>query len=148
MHLLKEFYGKLPDDKIKIKWNKNPIRMDIFLEFLTVSTIRSNDHLGSCNGWTKLQNKELNLSISGGIVCGIEYLDSLSFGEKLANPYNNFVNPFYLWEILTKKGMDFFYIYYDAEITERTDNLYRMIKSTKTKLKNLTGLYNKIIQEG
>ena len=145
MHLLKEFYGKLPVDKIKINGNKNPIEMDKFLKFLTVETVRSNDHLGSDNGWTKLENKELNLSVDGGIVNKTEYLDSIKFGNKLANPYNNYVNPFFLWEILTKDGLDFFFAYYENEITKRIDDLSRKINTQRKQLGNLESLYNKII---
>src|SRR5688572_9885530 len=98
------FYNKLQTDKIKIYWNKNPIRMDLFLSFLTVATERSQKHLGSDTGWTKHFNKECNLIVSGGIVGNTEYLDSLEYGIKLSNPYNNYVNPFYLFDILTTKG--------------------------------------------
>jgi hypothetical protein len=89
----KEFYNKLQSDKIRINWNKNPIKMDIFLSFLVVPVVRSSDHLGSDNGWTLLENKEISLRIGGGVVGGVEYLDHLELGTKLANPYNNYVNP-------------------------------------------------------
>ncbi len=145
MYLLKEFYGKLPDDKIKINWNKKPIKMEKFLSFLTVPTTRSKDHLGSCDGWTKLKNKELNLSITGGIINRVEWLDHIQFGKNLANPYNNYVNPFYLWEILTKDGLDFFYEYYVDEITKRIKDMELKIKSTEKQLSELTDFYNKII---
>jgi len=145
MHLLKEFYGKLPDEKIKINWNKNPIKMEKFLSFLTVPTVRSKEHLGACNGWTLLKNEELNLRITGGIVNKVEWLDNIQFGKKLANPYNNYVNPFYLWEILTKDGLDFFYEYYDDEITKRIKDMKMKIKTTEKQLNDLTDFYNKII---
>ncbi len=144
MYLLKEFYGKLPDDKIKINWNKNPIKIDKFLSFLTVKTTRSKDHLGSCNGWTLHENKELFLYVTGGIVNGNEWLDNIQFGRNLANSYNNYVNPFYLWEIMTKEGLDFFLAYYDDEITKRIDELSNKIKSTKATLDDLENFYNKI----
>lgn len=144
MYLLKEFYGKLPDDKIKINWNKNPIKMDKFLSFLTMKTIRSKDHLGSCNGWTLHENKELFLYVTGGIVNGNEWLDNIQFGRNLANSYNNYVNPFYLWEIMTEEGLDFFLAYYDDEITKQIDELSNKIKSTKANLDTLENLYNKI----
>lgn len=144
MYLLKEFYGKLPNDKIKIHWNKNPIKMDKFLSFLTVKTTRSKDHLGSCNGWTIHENKEIFLYVTGGIVNGNEWLDNIQFGRNLANSYNNYVNPFYLWEIMTKEGLDFFLTYYEDEITKRIDELSNKIKSTKANLENLENFYNKI----
>ena len=145
MYLLKEFYGKLPDDKIKIKWNKKPIKMDEFLSFLTVETIKSNDHLGHCNGWTKHKNKELKLFITGGIINGTEWLDSIQFGKNLANPYNNYVNPFYLYEIMSKDGLDFFLEYYEDEISKRISELSNKIKSIKANLEDLESLYNKIM---
>lgn len=144
MYLLKEFYGKLPDDKIKINWNKKPIKMEKFLSFLKVKTVRSKDHLGHCNGWTKHKNKELQLSVTGGIVNGSEWLDHIQFGKNLANPYNNYVNPFYLWEIMSKDGLDFFLAYYDDEIKKRIDELSKKIKSTKANLDDLENFYNKI----
>lgn len=144
MYLLKEFYGKLPDDKIKINWNKNPIKIDKFLSFLTVKTTRSKDHLGSCNGWTLYENKELFLYVTGGIVNGNEWLDNIQFGRNLANSYNNYVNPFYLWEIMTQEGLDFFLAYYDNEITKQIDELSNKIKSTKATLYDLENFYNKI----
>ena len=144
MYLLKEFYGKLPDDKIKINWNKNPIKIDKFLSFLTVKTTRSKDHLGSCNGWTLHENKELFLYVTGGIVNGNEWLDNIQFGRNLANSYNNYVNPFYLWEIMTQEGLDFFIAYYDNEITKQIDELSNKIKSTKATLADLENFYNKI----
>ena len=144
MYLLKEFYGKLPDDKIKINWNKNPIKIDKFLSFLTVKTTRSKDHLGSCNGWTLHENKELFLYVTGGIVNGNEWLDNIQFGRNLANSYNNYVNPFYLWEIMTQEGLDFFLAYYDNEITKQIDELSNKIKSTKATLYDLENFYNKI----
>jgi hypothetical protein len=110
------FYNKLKYDKIKMNWNKNPIRMDLFISFLNVELIRSNDHLGSNNGWTKLQNDYIKLYVGGGIVNGIEYLDTLKYGEKLSNVYNNFVNPFYLFEIMTIEGQKFFIDYYKEDI--------------------------------
>lgn len=144
MYLLKEFYGKLPDDKIKINWNKNPIKIDKFLSFLTVKTTRSKDHLGSCNGWTLHENKELFLYVTGGIVNGNEWLDNIQLGRNLANSYNNYVNPFYLWEIMTEEGLDFFLAYYDDEITKQINELSNKIKSTKANLDDLENFYNKI----
>lgn len=91
------FYNKLKDDKIKINWNENPIRMELFLSFLTIEVERSRAHLGSNNGWTKLYNKEHGLIVSGGVLGAIEYLDHIEYGIKLSNPYNNYVNPFYLF---------------------------------------------------
>jgi len=114
----KEFYCKLKDDKIKINWNKNPIRMDVFLSFLTIPVEIIIDHLGSNTGWTKRENKEAALIVGGGILNGVEYLDSLQFGAKLSNAYNNYVNPFFIFGVMTKQGKSFFLDYYKDEILE------------------------------
>lgn len=110
------FYDKLQSDKIKINWNKNPIKMDMFLSFLTIPVERSYDHLGSDTGWTRLNNKEHKLIIGGGIVGNIEYLDTIQYGTKLSNQYNNYVNPFYLSSLLTRQGQAFFLKYYADDI--------------------------------
>src|ERR1035437_6426280 len=142
MNLVPEFYSKLPDEKIKINWNKNPIKMDLFLSFLTVEVVRSHDHLGDCNGWTLLENKGLNLSIMGGVIHGVEYLDTLKFKTKLSNPYNNFINPFFRFEILTKEGKLFFIEYYKDDINKIvTDNKNRVehLKKQLSKQENQIG---------
>ncbi len=123
------FYNKLNNDKIKINWNKNPIKMDLFISFLNVKLVRSHDHLGSNNGWTKLNNESISLVIGGGFVNGIEYLDSIQFGRKLSNPYNNYVNPFYLFEIMTSEGQSFFVDYYK-------DDINNIVKSYEDKKNN------------
>jgi hypothetical protein len=145
MYLLKEFYGKLLDEKIKITGNKNPIKMEKFLSFLTVLVTKSKSHLGACNGWTLYENKEVELYISGGIVNGSEWLDNIKFGKNLANQYNNYVNPFYLWEIISKEGLDFFLDYYAAEIAKRIDDLSNKIIGIKDELVDMESVYNKII---
>lgn len=91
--------------------------MDLFLSFLTIEVERSYDHFGSSTGWTRLNNKEHKLVIGGGIIRSIEYLDRLEYGIKLSNSYNNYVNPFYLFGILTKEGQAFFLEYYAIEIS-------------------------------
>lgn len=96
---------------LEINGNKNPVRMDEFMSFLTVQVKRSHDHLGSDNGWTKLIG-ENNFEITGGIVGGVEYLDSIQYGKKLHNEFNNYVNPFHIFEILTEEGKQFFINYY------------------------------------
>jgi len=112
------FYSKLSADKIKINWNKRPIKMGLFLSFLkdNIELKRSHDHLGSTTGWTKLHDESLKLVIGGGMLGDTEYLDSIQYGTKLDNPYNNYVNPFYLFDILTKEGREFFLNYYKDEI--------------------------------
>ncbi len=112
---MQEFYKSLSTDKIKINCNKMPIKMDLFLSFLTVKVNRQKNFLGSDLGWTKLTGENC-LEISGGIANGAEYLDNLKYKKNLNNPYNNYVNPFYLFEILTDSGKKFFVEYYADEI--------------------------------
>jgi hypothetical protein len=110
------FKKELSDEKIKMNWNKNPILMETFLRFLTIDIEKSKNHFGSERGWTLYFNEYHKLEIAGGIVEGIEYLDNIKYGEKLANRYNNFVNPFYLFEIINNEGQEFFLDYYKDEI--------------------------------
>jgi len=110
------FYDKLDMDKIKINWNEKPIKMEIFLSFLLIKVNKTYDHLGSDNGWTCYKNDYINLKVGGGIVNGIEYLDRIKFRKILSNPYNNYVNPFYLFDIMNEKGKSFFYDYYKNDI--------------------------------
>jgi hypothetical protein len=109
---------KLPQDKIEINWNKKPVRMDLFLSFLTNELTRSSEHLGHCNGWTRLFGDD-DLEVGGGMVGGVEYLDTLQYRRKLENPYNNYVSPFSLFEIMTTEGKQFFLDYYSTEIQEQ-----------------------------
>jgi len=110
------FLKKMPGDKVKINWNKSPIEMELFLSFLMVDTTRSNDHLGYTNGWTRLYGDN-DLTVGGGRVGGVEYLDNIQYGKNLDNGYNNYVNPFYLFEIMTGEGKEFFLNYYSDEIS-------------------------------
>lgn len=112
---MNEYINKLTKKKIEINWNKNPIKMELFLSFLTVEVVKSNRHLGSDTGWTRY-NGENNLQISGGVVRGVEYLDTLKYKENLDNRWNDFVNPFHLFDILNNEGKKFFFDYYKEEI--------------------------------
>lgn len=122
------FYRKLKHDKIEINWNKNPIKMNLFLSFLQVEVIRSTNHLGSDTGWTQLRNDERQLIVGGGIVNGVEFLDRLQYGRNLSNPYNNYVNPFYLFDILSKEGQRFFLDYYKSDIDKLVSDQKSSIK--------------------
>lgn len=128
---MKKFLQKLPFDKIKINWNKRPIRMDQFLSFLTVDVEVSRNHLGYENGWTRYYGDN-GLIVGGGIIRysngSVEYLDSLQYGEKLDNPYNNFVNPFYLFEIMNDEGKRFFLEYYSEDIQKELDSAQKALK--------------------
>jgi len=124
---MKDLKARLPHDKIKINWNENPIEMSKFLSFLTIDVVQCKDFLGYSNGWTRRENKDCNLFIRGGHVNSKEWLDDLEYGVKLANPYNNYVNPFYLFDIMTNEGRAFFIEYYKEDIekiqTELTDKV-------------------------
>lgn len=144
MEKKKEFYKYLSNDKVKINWNKNPIEIKLFVSFLTVDVVRNKDCLGSDNGWTLLENKELNLKIGGGVVNGVELLDTLQFGTKLDNPYNNYVNPFYIFSILNNEGRLFFFEYYKSDIEQltkqhedRIHNLKSSLAETKKELQEM-----------
>ena len=107
--------NNFPGDKIKMNWNKNPILMEVFLSFLTVEVKKDEKCWGSENGWTQ-HTGENNLVVRGGVVNRVEYLDSLQYGKNIDNPYNNYVNPFHLFTIMTKEGQRFFFDYYSSEI--------------------------------
>jgi hypothetical protein len=113
---LSRFYEQISFKKIEINWNESPIEMGLFLSFLTVPVVIIPEHFGSDTGWTLRENKELNLKIKGGVVGRTEYLNSIQFGDKLQNRYNNYCNPFYLFDILTDEGKRYFVDYYKDEI--------------------------------
>jgi len=140
-------------EMIKINWNKNPVKMDLFLSFLTIKVERSYNHLGSFTGWSLLFNKEIKLEIGGGTVKGIEYLNDLKYGEKLDNPYNNYVTPFYLFDILTEEGKKFFLGYYKEEIdktlknqTDKVISLSNQLKDNKNLLINMADEYHNLLK--
>lgn len=134
-------------DAIHINSKKKTIKMDVFLSFLTVPVIRSRNHLGCNNGWTLLENEEIHLKVGGGIINSVEYLDNLQLGTKLSNPYNNYVNPFYLWDILYDQGKEFFVGYYTDEISGIINSVIKSIEATENKLANLKYNHKKMMEE-
>lgn len=144
MELNKEFYYHLDMKKIEINWNKNPIPMEKFLSFLTIPVLKSTDHLGYSNGWTRFYNDEFNLSVKGGVCDGGHWLHDLQFGHKLHNPYNNYVSPFYLFEVFTDEGKVFFVNYYKKEIKELMNKQKAKVKQLNAKLKEEKILEQKI----
>ena len=112
-----DIFNKLSDNKINTNFNNKPIEMKLFLSFLKVDVKRS-DIFGYGYGWTILENNEINLKIRGALFDGKEWLESLQFGTKLQNKYDNYVNPFYLLDILTEEGVKFFLDYYKEDIDE------------------------------
>lgn len=138
------FIAKLSLNKIKMNWNKNPIKMNEFLPLLTVPVYQGKGHLGCENGWTKWYNDDNKLIISGGIVRGIEYLDTLQYKTKLYNPYNNYVNPFYLFEIMTEVGKKFFLDYYSSEIEKEINDAEKSLSLARIYRDNIVEFYKGI----
>lgn len=145
--LNKNFYYHLDMKKIEINLNKNPIPMEKFLSFLTITVVRSTDHLGASNGWTKYRNEEHKLIVGGGVCDGGHWLHDLQFGNKLHNPYNNYVNPFYLFDILNDEGKSFFVNYYKKEINELLSKQKSKVKNLSSELKEEKELQSKMSKE-
>ena len=148
MDLRQEFYRKLDYKKISINTSdKKRIKMDLFLSFLTIDVERSKRHLGSSNGWTKLTNKEHKLIVSGGVLNGVEYLDSVQYGENLHNPYNNWVTPLNMFDILNKEGRAFFMDFYQTNIDKIIESSSNKIDRLKKELEHAKTLKREIINE-
>jgi hypothetical protein len=147
MNLVNEFYSKLKHDKIELNWNKNPIPMSKFLSFLAIPTERSTDHLGSSTGWTLHFNTEAKLRVGGAIYGGIEWLNRVEYGTNMMNPYNNYVNPFFIFDILTEEGKVFFVDYYAKEIDEILSSLDSSVQSLKQQLIAKEGLQKEVKSE-
>lgn len=145
--MIKILFKELDSNKIKISWNKNPIKMELFLSFLTIPVERSYNHLGAFTGWTRLFNDNYNLEIGGGKVNDIEYLDSLKFGKRLSNPYNDYVNPFYLFDIFTLEGKQFFLEYYKSDINELIKDKKIKIEKQEKLIEEQKNYLNKIEEE-
>ena len=135
---------------IQCIWSKNPIPMENFLQFLTIKTKLSRKNLGGSNGWRERYNESENLVIKGGVIRGVEYLHAIEFGEKLQNPYNNFVNPFYLFPLMTSEGKAFFKGYYSAEIKSLIKGLKENVVEAKSQIETDMAMVKELekIQEG
>lgn len=122
------FYRKLEYKRIKISKQNTPIKMSLFLSFLTVDVTKSTNHLGIGNGWTQYYNNELSLTINGGFVDSIEYLDSIKYGERKHNQYNDFITPFQMFDLLTTQGKSFFLSFYRDDINDLISNIDSSLK--------------------
>lgn len=142
-----EFYKKLDCDKLQMNQNKNPIEIKLFLSFLTVVVEESHDHLGSCTGWTLYKNDLEKLYISGGKVNGTEYLNNVMRGIKLQNNYNNYVNPFYLFDILTDEGKQFFANYYRQDILQLVEKQNKIVRALLEKTELEKSIYYDYLNE-
>jgi hypothetical protein len=132
---VKDFYKLLPIAKIEANLNPYPIKMELFISFLTIKLKRKLNCLGSINGWTKLENIENSLIIQGCKSNGVEYLDSIESKKNPTNKHNDYVNPFSIFELLSKKGKLFFFRYYMSEISQHTSHVEDDIKFLGHKLK-------------
>lgn len=142
-----EFYRLLSNDKFRIGC-KNPIPMKFVLDNLTVPVTECTDHLGYCNGWTQYRNDLIKLIVSGGIVGKIEYLEYLQYGKNLQNPYNNFVNPFYIFDLLTDEAKKFFVEYYIDDIesihTQTLNEISRLQQQLENKRRKFAVVSNEV----
>lgn len=129
------YFSKISNEVTEFNHNKNPIRMDLFLSFLTVNVTRSTEHLGACNGWTELRG-ENNLQISGGIINGVEYLNNIKYMQNLHNAYNNYVNPFYIFDLLTDEGKQFFVDYCKTDIDKIINEANNRLEAAKKQLES------------
>lgn len=142
------FYESLSTDKYKlVHWNENLIRMDLFTSFLTVPLERSHEHMGHITGWTLLFNTEHKLEIRGGIYGGVEYLDDIKYGHRIANAYNDYVNPFYIMNILSKEGIRFFMKYYSVEIDTIIAGTKQQVQFKRQQLENARVIKKQVLAE-
>ena len=133
---MNKILSKLSSNKTNINWNKNPIDMDLFLYFLNVEVFPQTKFLGSSTGWTQYQGDN-NLIITGGRIGSKHYLDSIQYGKNLDNPYNNYVNPFYLFDIMNQEGKKFFLKYYKDDIDALLNKNEEKLKYQKEILKKI-----------
>jgi hypothetical protein len=130
--------------------SKNPIPMEKFLQFLTIKTKLSCKNLGRSYGWRERYNEAEKLIITGGVMRGVEYLDAIEFGEKLQNPYNNYVNPFYLFPLMTSEGKAFFKEHYRDEIKNLIKAAEENVFEAKNQIEREMAIVKELekIQEG
>ena len=133
-----EILSKINKKKYEITyWNKNLIKMDLFKSFLIIDIELIEDHLGASNGWTMYENTKHELTITGGFFEGVEYLHTLRYKENLDNPWNNFVNPFHLFDIFKEDGKRFFCEYYKEDINGLLEKCNKNIEISKSELTKL-----------
>lgn len=147
MNYKKELYDKLDSSKIEIAQNINPIRMEQFMSFLKVPVVKIKDSLGSSTGWTRYENEEIGLVICGCSVRGVEYLDSIQYKKNPSNKYNNYVNPFFIFDLLSKDGRKFFANYYETEILKIISDTKSALEAAKKNVITLNELYDGLVKE-
>ena len=93
------------------------------------------DFLGKSNGWTRHENKDYNIEITGARVYdlgGVEYFNTVQvIRAKLDNPYNDFVSVFYLWNFLNTEGKAHFINVYADEISALKEKKKRAFKKAQ-----------------
>lgn len=147
MNYKKELYDKLDSSKIEIAQNINPIRMEQFMSFLKVPVVKIKDSLGSSTGWTRYENEEIGLVICGCSVRGVEYLDCIQYKKNPSNKYNNYVNPFFIFDLLSKDGRKFFANYYETEILKIISDTKSALEAAKKNVITLNELYDGLVKE-
>tara|TARA_B000000565_G_scaffold255758_1_gene237535 strand:+ start:51671 stop:52165 length:495 start_codon:yes stop_codon:yes gene_type:complete len=117
---------------------KKPARIEMktFMSYFDIEfTEVEGDFLGKSNGWTRHENKEYNIEISGAYpreLRGVEYFNSVQvLRAKLDNPYNDFVSVFYLWNLLNPEGKAHFINAYADEITALKEKKQRAFKKAQ-----------------
>jgi hypothetical protein len=130
----KDIVNKMDWDKPKYN-RKNRLKMEKFLSFLTVELkVPEGRWLGKDTGWT-LWTGENGLEISGAVIGGVEYYNSIQYGNRLHNNYNNYVNPFYLFEIMSDDGRKFFLDMYREDIDRQIIKAKSKSEAAKKELK-------------
>lgn len=109
------------------------IRMNVLKSFLIVD-VKPYNGLGSDNGWTYYKNDTGTLIIQGGYYKGVEWLDSIKYGNRLQNPYNDFVNLFGIWDILNEEGRKFVIDYYESDLKKVLDLKQKEIKDLEYRI--------------
>lgn len=143
---MKSLFMQLRNDKFKIN-GKHRINMDLFISFIEVPLTRSINHLGSTFGWTQLVNNDHNLIIGGGFIDGIEYLDTIQYGNKLNNQFNNYVNPFFLLPIMNLEGKSFFIEFYKQDIENIIQKQRDVISHAELNLKIANSELDELMHE-
>src|SRR5699024_6193244 len=97
-----KIYSELTVDKLKLR-SHQCITKEKFLSFLTVD-VKENKNCFGYDTWWREYRGENGLIISCGQVMidgeKVELLDSVKYKKQLMSRYNDFINPFFMLEIL------------------------------------------------
>ena len=64
-------------------------------------------------------------------------MDTIEYGHKMHNNYNNFVSPFFLFDIMTEQGKKFFIDYYSDDIKEEVSAAKDQMAELKARIDSL-----------